>query len=115
MNPDFLTTCNATGNNALIFATYSPKTASKRIAILNEIINIYVSNDKLDCRGKSNHYNALMLASSHGHYECVEFLVSYYAEAGLLHEKNKVGRNALEEARLKERENVISLLQKYYE
>ena len=59
--------------------------------------------------------NALMMASGEGHYECVEFLVDYFKTANLLHEKTISGRNAFECAQHNQHEDVITLLEPYYE
>ena len=113
LNADFLTTCDATGYNVLIYATYALD--SGRLQVLKEVVDIYKNAKKLDLREKANGANAFMMASRFGHYDCVKFLIEYYKEASLLHEKSKYGMNALQYAKRFNHEEIVSLLQQYYE
>ena len=120
LNPDFLTTCDAHGTNALIYASrlrsYLGIEPSERKTILKELIDVYVSNNKLDSREKARGLNAFMFASYYGEYESLKFLIPYYAEANLLYEKDINGQNALELEGFDPFESGgRELLKKYYE
>ena len=109
LNPNFLTTCEATDYNVLMMASQWGE-----LPIVKEVLNIY-NAEALQLKERANGMNALMLASYMGHYDCVEFLVENYKEAGLLHEKDKTGDNALKCAENNQHENVVTLLKDYYD
>ena len=109
LNPKFLTTCDAKGNNILIYAS-----GCGYLQIVKDVIDIFIETGTLNLKENTG-MNALITASRNRNYECVEFLVGHFKTANLLHEKDESGLNAFEHAMENRWQyDIIKLLGPYY-